>query len=414
MKSPVWSPLLKQGDVRRLYEQDAAGLISDDLLERVGIGLLARCQDLLTAHEAVRGNASCPACQANIVHDRNPKSSIACEACGWSGRWGAYLGSLKGMRMAAGTLHPVIESFVKAYPTCTSDREKMVAIDQILHRFHHELEGRTGNAFAWNLIEGSETEVIAFLRELTYGDKSAPATVANRDRYLSLLDETEAQNEEHRRQTQAQRLENRKGKKAERAAVETHGPATPKWEPKLSQRLIARLYDEDAKGLRDEAVVDEVGIRLMARVGSMMVVTRAVGGDVKCPMCPNTIKRKCVPEEVLRCPCGWIGTWENFRKAYKKESLLAVGMMPYLEAFVEEFPLAKGYSQKMILVDQLIHRYHGELMDPGGARAGCANLIEGKVREVIKFLNALTYTQDSTGGLAEVRVVWKGRREARK
>ena len=69
----------------------------------------------------------------------------------------------------------------------------------------------------------------------------------------------------------------------------------------------------------------------------------------------------------------------------------------------------------MILIDQLIHRYRWEMIqDPG--RPGGSNLIGGTVTEVLTFLNALTYSEQSTPGLQETYNRWRkqGRRALRK
>jgi hypothetical protein len=59
----------------------------------------------------------------------------------------------------------------------------------------------------------------------------------------------------------------------------------PPWAPRLPQRLVARLYETDARGILDEELIDEVGYGLLARVESILTATEASRGRVRCPRC---------------------------------------------------------------------------------------------------------------------------------
>ena len=59
----------------------------------------------------------------------------------------------------------------------------------------------------------------------------------------------------------------------------------------------------------------------------------------------------------------------------------------------------------MILIDQLIHRYHWELVNAG--RPGGCNLIGGTLKQVTVMLNKLAYSDQSTPGLREVQNRWQ-------
>ncbi|HAA76110.1 TPA: hypothetical protein DCE37_13425 [Candidatus Latescibacteria bacterium] len=53
-----------------------------------------------------------------------------------------------------------------------------------------------------------------------------------------------------------------------------------RWAARLKQALIRKLYAADASRLRDDRLVDEVGIALMARYESIRRVT-----ERRCPKC---------------------------------------------------------------------------------------------------------------------------------
>jgi hypothetical protein len=64
------------------------------------------------------------------------------------------------------------------------------------------------------------------------------------------------------------------------------------------------------------------------------------------------------------------------------------GMKPFVLEFVQKFPKMKSPSDRLILIDTLIHRFHWE-SDRGSGRPGVAGLIEGKWKDIMPFLDKL-------------------------
>jgi len=63
-----WAERVRPAKLRRLYALNALGIHDDALLEEVGWGLHARCQDVLRVWRAVcKGEVACPECE-QIVH----------------------------------------------------------------------------------------------------------------------------------------------------------------------------------------------------------------------------------------------------------------------------------------------------------------------------------------------------------
>jgi len=57
----------------------------------------------------------------------------------------------------------------------------------------------------------------------------------------------------------------------------------------VPQSLIQRLYENDAGGLTDNELVDDIGWRLFFRCQSFITAVEAVSGRAKCPICqPNS------------------------------------------------------------------------------------------------------------------------------
>lgn len=152
------------GQFQRGRRESARGIYDDDLIDEVGYGLLARCESFIDANEARSGRARCPCCSSIVEH---------------------VLG--------------LFGAFVKTFPSAQSPREKMRAIDRLIHGFHwfykkrssdDAPEGRPTRPVAVNLIEGRLSEVVAFLDQLTYGEGSTPGTKENYSQWNDKIEVT--------------------------------------------------------------------------------------------------------------------------------------------------------------------------------------------------------------------------------
>jgi hypothetical protein len=171
---PRWYPRVKPDLIRRLYENDAQGLVDEELVEEVGFALFLRCQSILIATKAHDGHATCPRCQGLIEHHWDKEAPMICPACGWQTTWGAYFKTYQNKQLHGGGAVFAFEAYVEQYPRARTPREKVLLIDRLLHVFHHELTNMCTRPAACNLIEGKIAEVTAFLDQLTYGAGTAP------------------------------------------------------------------------------------------------------------------------------------------------------------------------------------------------------------------------------------------------
>lgn len=165
----------------------------------------------------------------------------------------------------------------------------------------------------------------------------------------------------------------------------------PSWAPKVSKAKIQRLYLSDAGGILDEELLAEVGWALWSRCDSILTVTAAHYGRLPCPSCGAVIEhgRPWADEETAVCgACGWQMSWAVYHQTYKGKQLFGANAVEAFEAYHKAFPQAREPGAKMVLIDQLIHAFHLGLTELG--RPAAANLIEGSLKEVIQFLDALT------------------------
>ena len=169
-----------------------------------------------------------------------------------------------------------------------------------------------------------------------------------------------------------------------------------RWAKKVASHHLRRLYEADAAGLPDEELVDEVGLGLYDRCVSILEVTAAVRGRAKCHRCGGIILHQVGRDEELVCErCGWRTTRTAYRKSYKGKQLFGGAAIKAFEEFVKRYPGARTYSEKMLLIDALIHEFHWNLIrgfaEPQATRPAAANLIEcAGLQEVVAFLDELS------------------------
>jgi hypothetical protein len=178
----------------------------------------------------------------------------------------------------------------------------------------------------------------------------------------------------------------------------------PEWAPRVSQSKIRRLYETDAEGIYDEDLIDEVGYALMARCESFITACRAVQGEVTCPQCAQVLPRA----EMLRCPCGWELSWADYLKTIQHRQLSgAEPVLDLFREFVNTFSSASTPQQKVFAIDCLIHGFHWYYKDNHVTRPVAVNLIEGRMHEVVAFLESLSYSNKSTQGTQANLAEWK-------
>ncbi len=97
------------------------------------------------------------------------------EACGWTLPWAAYHKSYRGKRMGCVGLRTFFQEFKDKFPHARSYEAKMILIDTLIHRYHWELEGHPAGPGTAALLGGKMSDIMPFLRNLTYGENSTPS-----------------------------------------------------------------------------------------------------------------------------------------------------------------------------------------------------------------------------------------------
>lgn len=181
----------------------------------------------------------------------------------------------------------------------------------------------------------------------------------------------------------------------------------PDWAPRLKKKNIARLYRTDALGIHDEVLIEEVGLGFLARCHSILSATEAWGGQAACPACETIIVHSGGKNTVLNCrKCGWQGSWQAYQDTYRGKQLVSGSMASFINSYVEQYPRASSLGEKMVLIDTLLHHYHGEIMNRP-CRPGALNLIEGRMDDIVIFLDDLSRSSQSTEGVLGRHVRWR-------
>jgi hypothetical protein len=182
----------------------------------------------------------------------------------------------------------------------------------------------------------------------------------------------------------------------------------PVWAHRVGKSQIARLYRSCGEGLLDKELIDDVGFALYARCISMLQVTEAVHGRPPCPICGSSAQVRKGPTAFAECPsCGWACPWKLYVKTYQRKGLFAGGMESFVREFVDKFSSARSHRQRLVLIDTLIHRFHWESGDHAAGRPGASSLIEGKMKDIMPFLDRLSYGDDIPPEVARNREEWR-------
>jgi ribosomal protein L37AE/L43A len=182
----------------------------------------------------------------------------------------------------------------------------------------------------------------------------------------------------------------------------------PVWAPRLRKIQIERLYQSCGRGLLDEELIDEVGFSLYSRCKSMLQVSQSIRGNPPCPRCGSPAQLDRAPDPFARCAnCGWLCPWALYQKTYQHKGLFAGGLEPFIDDFVRKFPATRAYRERMVLIDTLIHRFHWESTGNPDGRPGATSLIEGKMKDIMPFLDRLSYGDNIPPEIARTREEWR-------
>ncbi|MDR0273541.1 MAG: hypothetical protein LBI27_09520 [Clostridiales bacterium] len=164
-----------------------------------------------------------------------------------------------------------------------------------------------------------------------------------------------------------------------------------RWSPKLRKEILKRLYKKDAMGIQDEELADEVGYTLYARCLQGRDEGRLKDeGKLKCHNCREILQAK-TRTGLMICTCGHQYIFRDYMKSFRTENMPHGGAAAIFGEFITNWSRAKGYAEKMRLIDNLIHEFHINLNSGVKGRFVGINLIEGTKKQIGAFILDLAY-----------------------
>ncbi len=167
-----------------------------------------------------------------------------------------------------------------------------------------------------------------------------------------------------------------------------------RWSPKLSRRMLAALYEKDAKLLEDEELADEVGWTLYARCAQGRDERALMlSGRMKCHNCGAILP---CDAAILSCGCGSQYQFRAYMRSFRENNMPANSAAEIFGEYIEKWPAARTYRNKMRLIDWLVHEFHLNLASGVKGRFVGVNLIEGTKAQILDLILSLAGTEVAT------------------
>ena len=161
-----------------------------------------------------------------------------------------------------------------------------------------------------------------------------------------------------------------------------------RWPAMVSRQDLKKLYENDAKGILDEALLNDIGFTLYTRC----LIAREVydlmeKGKVKCLHCGNVLHYA----EIMECACGQKYTYREYRQSYRANNMPRGEASGIFDKFAADWEKAKENAAKMRLIDNLIHEFHVSSIAGTKNRPVGVNLIQGTKEQVTALIEELAY-----------------------
>lgn len=163
------------------------------------------------------------------------------------------------------------------------------------------------------------------------------------------------------------------------------------WPKKVARADLNRLYQSDARGLPDEALLDDIGLTIYARCKEAKEIYELMeAGNIKCRACGAL--HACVSQEgVVACACGRQYTYHAYRKSFREDNMPRGAASALFDRFVEDWERARESAVKMRLIDNMIHQCHVAAISGLTGRPVGVNLIQGTKGQITELINKLAY-----------------------
>jgi hypothetical protein len=176
-----------------------------------------------------------------------------------------------------------------------------------------------------------------------------------------------------------------------------------RWSKKVSRNDLLRLYQGEAKGLIDEALLEDIGITFYLRCKQGKQARECMNkGEIVCHQCgavlpvgrvspTGSVLIKDAENYPVNCGCGYSYTYREYRRSCNSINMPGGRATPLFDDFLQKWPECADSKSKMILIDRLVHECHVTLMSGMKGRSVCVNLIEGSLKQIAELIMQLAY-----------------------
>src|SRR6266568_7610778 len=164
-----FAPKVPVAWIVQLYRRDALQFQDEELVDKVGGRLYARCLDILMVSD---GRLACPECQTefHVPWIGESLDRVAqCPHCTWNITAGTFHASFEHQALLGTNARRAFAEFVEGYPEARGYPARMLLIDRLVHAVH-----AGGGPAARNLLEGRPRHVLAILDTMATRPSSPP------------------------------------------------------------------------------------------------------------------------------------------------------------------------------------------------------------------------------------------------
>ncbi len=161
------------------------------------------------------------------------------------------------------------------------------------------------------------------------------------------------------------------------------------WIPALSPAELRRLYRSSANGMLDHGLLDQVGILFYLRCKQGIEGFKLIrSGKLKCHHCGSLLLKE---EGLMVCRCGYQYAYKGYIDSFNAHRMPGGNALHIFSEFAEKWPGAQTDSQKMNLIDWMIHQCHINMSSGLRMRSILKNLIDAPQRTAEKLILELAY-----------------------
>lgn len=160
-----------------------------------------------------------------------------------------------------------------------------------------------------------------------------------------------------------------------------------RWPVKLDIHKLHKLYLQDAKGIQDEILVDEIGLTLYLRCKyGKEDMERMERNIIRCHGCGAEIAEK---SDFRQCSCGLQYSYKEYRRSYRRNNMPTGAAAKIFTMYMQNWDRAKSYQEKIVLIDTLLHEFHLSLVSGATHRPVAMNFIDGSRSRVEQIISDL-------------------------